>query len=64
MAFKHITKQYEWKCVVNEAKNGNIFNTRYYSDFVKKAVDEFGYEYVVEKLIEAQKEIAEESDDE
>lgn len=64
LIFKRFTARYEWENIINYAKDGNLFASAYYTNFIKEIVDAFGYEYVVEKLIEAQKEIAEESDDE
>jgi len=64
LIFKRYTARYEWENIINYAKDGNLFASNYYTNFIKEIVDIFGYEYVVKKLIEAQKEIAEESDDE
>ena len=65
LAFGRYSSKYYWKSTVNYAKDGNLFEGIYNADFVKEIVDEFGYEYVVEKLIEAQKKKAEEeSEDE
>lgn len=54
LAFGRYSSQYYWKSTVNYAKDGNLFEGIYNADFVKEIVDAFGYEYVVEKLIEAQ----------
>lgn len=60
LAFGRYSSQYYWENTVNHAKDGNLFEGIYNADFIKEIVDAFGYEYVVEKLIEAQKKKAEE----
>lgn len=60
LIFKRFTARYEWENIINYAKDGNLFASAYYTNFTKEIVDAFGYEYVVEKLIEAQKKKAEE----
>lgn len=60
LAFGRYSSQYYWESTVNRAKDGNLFDGIYNADFVKEIVDIFGYEYVVEKLVEAQKKKAEE----
>ena len=60
LAFGRYSSQYYWENTVNRAKDGNLFEGIYNADFIKEIVDAFGYEYVVEKLIEAQKKKAEE----
>lgn len=60
LAFRRYSSQYYWESTVNCAKDGNLFDGIYNADFVKEIVDIFGYEYVVEKLVEAQKKKAEE----
>lgn len=64
LAFGRYSSQYYWESTVNRAKDGNLFDGIYNADFVKEIVDIFGYEYVVEKLIEAQAKMAKESGDE
>ncbi|WP_290087224.1 hypothetical protein [Bacteroides caecimuris] len=60
LAFERYSSQYYWESTVNRAKDGNLFEGIYNADFIKEIVDTFGYAYVVEKLIDAQKKKAEE----
>lgn len=53
--FKQDTsRKYEWENIVEKCEEGNLFIGTYYGTFLKSLVDKYGYEYIQQKVIEAQ----------